>query len=128
MVIILSFIDKFCDIDRDGFLVNWNRDEFMFYFMFRLILLSRGDLECDWIYCDMEKVGLYVVKVERLQNLDFLEKFKFEIRYMFKRKDFGMIIENKIYQVFKICVFDCLVFVVYIMVVVLVIYYKCNDY
>lgn len=66
MVIILSFIDKFCDIDRDGFLVNWNRDEFMFYFMFRLIRLSRGDSECDRIYCDMEEVGLDVVKVERL--------------------------------------------------------------
>lgn len=82
-------IDKPCDIDRDGLPVNWNRDEPMSHSMFRLILLSRGDPECDRIYCDMEKVGLHVVKVERLQNLDSLEKFKSETRHMSKRKDPG---------------------------------------
>lgn len=90
-------IDKPCDIDRDGLPVNWNRDEPMSHSMFRLILLSRGDPECDRIYWDMEKVGLHVVKVERLQNLDSLEKFKSETRHMSKRKDPGMITENKIY-------------------------------
>uniref|UniRef100_K1R3F2 Poly [ADP-ribose] polymerase n=1 Tax=Magallana gigas TaxID=29159 RepID=K1R3F2_MAGGI len=89
MATIPSSIDKPCDIDRDGLPVNWNRDEPMSHSMFRLILLSRGDPECDRIYCDMEKVGLHVVKVERLQNLDSLEKFKSETRHMSKRKDPG---------------------------------------
>lgn len=90
-------IDKPCDIDRDGLPVNWNRDEPMSHSMFRLIPLSRGDPGCDLIYCDMEEVGLDVVKVERLQNLDSLEKFKSEIRHMSKRKNPGMVIENKMY-------------------------------
>lgn len=82
-------IDKPCDIDRDGLPVNWNRDEPMSHSMFRLIPLSRGGPECDQIYCDMEEVGLDVVKVERLQNLDSLEKFQSEIRHMSKRRDPG---------------------------------------
>lgn len=88
-------IDKPCDIDRDGLPVNWNRDEPMSHSMFRLIPLSRGGPECDQIYCDMEEVGLDVVKVERLQNLDSLEKFQSEIGHMSKRRDPGMVFEIK---------------------------------
>lgn len=86
---ISNFMDKPCDIDRDGLPINWNRDEPMSHSMFRLIPLSRGESECDQINHDMEEVGLDVVKVERLQNLDSLEKFQSEIRHMSKRKDPG---------------------------------------
>lgn len=83
-------IEKPCDIDRDALPVNWNRDEPVSHSMVRLVRLSRGDPICDRIYFDMEEVGLDVVKVERLQNRDALEKFMSEIRHM-SEKYSGMV-------------------------------------
>ena len=84
-----SSTDNPCEFDSDGLPLNWSRDEVMSHSMFRLIHLNKGDPECDQIYQDMEKSGLEVVKVERLQNLDSLEKFQSEVKHLAKRRTPG---------------------------------------
>jgi hypothetical protein len=73
----------------DGLPENWSRDSVMSPSVFRLVPLSGGDRECEQIYSEMEQAGLDVVRVERLQNVDLLEKFKSEMNHMARRKKTG---------------------------------------
>ncbi|XP_061186073.1 uncharacterized protein LOC133194115 [Saccostrea echinata] len=76
-----------CAFDADGLPQNWSRESPLSHSMFRLIPLCVGNEECDQIYREMEWAGLDVVQVERLQNLDSLEKFKAEMKHMARRRN-----------------------------------------
>lgn len=73
----------------DGFPQNWSRDSQMSHSEFKLVPLCDGDKEYEQIYSEMEQAGLDVVRVERLQNVDLLEKFKSEMMHMARRKNQG---------------------------------------
>lgn len=73
--------------NENGIPVNWTSN--CKQSIYDIVTLNRGEKEYDYICDEMKSVGIQITKIERLENIHLLDRFKSETEHIKKHRQLG---------------------------------------